>query len=183
MMNMKILEVVTPPSIYHGCSTRKTFWEGNFTVGEFSVVNIKKYGRCNVRKHIYIKGSDKYVTLDILLSFGSLDKIRIAILEPKDNFGRSEKGLITSLVSRRKQGQRSKIKERCAIRNISKKDLSNIIREFEKLPFKSYDRMRPKHEPTDSYFYLAIHLENCMVRADALNSHVYPLRTGITATK
>ena len=27
---MKFL-VVTPPSIYHGCSTRKTFWEENFT--------------------------------------------------------------------------------------------------------------------------------------------------------
>ena len=25
MMNMKLLEVVTPPSIYHGCSTWKTF--------------------------------------------------------------------------------------------------------------------------------------------------------------
>ena len=31
MMNMKVLVVVTPPSIYHGCFTRKTFWEGKFT--------------------------------------------------------------------------------------------------------------------------------------------------------
>ena len=31
MMNMKLLEVVTPPSIYHGCSTRKAFWEEKFT--------------------------------------------------------------------------------------------------------------------------------------------------------
>ena len=30
-INMKFLLVVTPPSIYHGCSTRKTFWEGKFT--------------------------------------------------------------------------------------------------------------------------------------------------------
>ena len=28
---MKFLAVVTPPSIYHGCSTRKTFWEEKFT--------------------------------------------------------------------------------------------------------------------------------------------------------
>ena len=28
---MKFLVVVTPPSIYHGCSTRKTFWEEKFT--------------------------------------------------------------------------------------------------------------------------------------------------------
>ena len=31
-VNMKFLVVVTPPSIYHGCSTRKTFWEEKFTV-------------------------------------------------------------------------------------------------------------------------------------------------------
>ena len=47
MMNMKILAVLTPPSIYHGCSTHNTFWEGkfsgeeNFTLGEFSAVNMK----------------------------------------------------------------------------------------------------------------------------------------------
>ena len=47
MMNMQILAVVTPPSIYHGCSTWKTFWEENFTgeenftLGDFTAVNIK----------------------------------------------------------------------------------------------------------------------------------------------
>ena len=28
---MDFLVVVTPPSIYHGCSTQKTFWEEKFT--------------------------------------------------------------------------------------------------------------------------------------------------------
>ena len=28
---MKFLVVVRPPSIYHGCSTWKTFWEEKFT--------------------------------------------------------------------------------------------------------------------------------------------------------
>ena len=47
MINMKLLAVVTPPSISHGCSTQKTFreekftGEGNFTLGEFSSVNMK----------------------------------------------------------------------------------------------------------------------------------------------
>ena len=43
MMNMKLLTVVAPPSIYHGCSTRKTFWEEKITGEEklFSAVNIK----------------------------------------------------------------------------------------------------------------------------------------------
>ena len=47
-----------------------------------------------------------------------------------------------------------------------------IIKEFEKLPYESYEKKSPKNEPTESYFYLAIHLEKCMTRADALNSHV-----------
>ena len=47
----------------------------------------------------------------------------------------------------------------------------------------SYERRRPKYEPNDSYFYLARQLEKYTMRADALNSHVYPVRTEITATK
>ena len=65
MMNMKLLSVVTPPSIYHGWSNRKTFWEEKFTLGEFTSVNMKNYGRWNVRKHRDIKDSDEYITLDI----------------------------------------------------------------------------------------------------------------------
>ena len=40
---MKFLVVVTPQSIYHGCSTRKTFWEEKFTGKQylFEYVNIK----------------------------------------------------------------------------------------------------------------------------------------------
>ena len=83
MMNMKILAVVTPPSICHYCSTGKTFWEEKFTLGELSDVNMKNYGHQNVRKHREIKGSDKYVTLDIPLNFRSLDKIRITSSESK----------------------------------------------------------------------------------------------------
>ena len=64
-------------------------------------------------------------------------------------------------------------KERYAIGNVSKKGLSNIIREFEKLPYDSYERKRSKHEPTDSYFYLTIQPAKCMMRAGDLNLHVY----------
>ena len=64
---MKFLVVVTPPSIYHGCSTRKTFWEEKFTGKQdlFESVNMKKFGRRKVRKHKDIKGSEKCVTLNI----------------------------------------------------------------------------------------------------------------------
>ena len=60
-------------------------------------MNMKNCGHCNVRKHRYIKDSDKYITLDILLKFVSLENTRITSSEPKDNIGRSGKGLITSL--------------------------------------------------------------------------------------
>ena len=58
---------------------------------------------------------------------------------------------------------------RYAIGNVSKKDISNIIREFEKLPYESDDKKSPKHEPTDNLFYLAIKLTKCMMRPDTLN--------------
>ena len=76
---MKFLAVVTPPYIYHSCSTRKMFWEEKFTGKEslFLAVDMKNCGRCNVRKHKEIRGSDKYVTLDISSKFDSLNKMKI----------------------------------------------------------------------------------------------------------
>ena len=85
MMNMKLLSVVTPPSIYHGCSTRKTFWEGKFTAKEnlFLAVNMKNCGHRNVKRHKEIKGSNKHFILDILLKFDKLDNIKITSSESK----------------------------------------------------------------------------------------------------
>ena len=99
---MKLLAVVTPPSIYHGCSTRKTFWEENFTGKEFFslAVDMKNCGRCNVRKEKEISGSDKYVilkkqkeisggdkyvTLDISSKFDSLDEMKSHLQSQKEN--------------------------------------------------------------------------------------------------
>ena len=80
-MNMKLLAVVTPPPIYHGCSTRKTLWAEKFTLGDFTPVNMKSCGGQNVRKQRDIKDRDKYITVDISLEFGSLDKMRITSSE------------------------------------------------------------------------------------------------------
>ena len=47
MINMKLLAVVTPPSIYHGCYAWKIFLEEKFTgkkkftIGELSDVNMR----------------------------------------------------------------------------------------------------------------------------------------------
>ena len=73
MMNTKLLDVVTPPSIYHSCSTRKKLWGGKL----LSAMNMKNCGRCNVSKHRENKGSDNYVTLDISLKFDIMDKMKI----------------------------------------------------------------------------------------------------------
>ena len=62
---MKFL-VVTPPSIYHGCSTCKTFWEKKFTGKKqdfFEPVKMRNCGKRNFRKHREIKDSDERVTL------------------------------------------------------------------------------------------------------------------------
>ena len=62
---MKFLAIVSPPSIYHGCSTRKTFWEENLA-GEkqdlFEPVSMRNCGKRNVRKHKEFKKGDESVT-------------------------------------------------------------------------------------------------------------------------
>ena len=131
---MKFLVVVTPPSIYHGCSTRKTFWEGKFTGKQdlFQYVNMKNCGRQKVRKHKEIKGSDKCVTLNISENFESLNKMETTSSESKLELGRSGKGLVTVLGIKTKARSKIYKKARYAIVNFSMKDLSNIIKEFEK---------------------------------------------------
>ena len=74
---MKFLVVVTPPSIYHGCSTQKTFWEEKFTGKQdlFQSVNMKNCGRRKVRKHKEINGSDTCVTSNISKKFDNLNNM------------------------------------------------------------------------------------------------------------
>ena len=70
---------------------------------------------------------------------------------------------------------------RYSILNVSKKDLSKIIREFEKFEKSPYEKKRPKYEPTDSYFYLARQLAKYMMRSDTLNWNNYGGYTKMTA--
>ena len=86
MMNTKLLEIVTPPYIYHGCSTQKNFWEEKFVGGGklFSAVNMKNCGCQYVSKHRYIKGDDRYITLDIWLKSDNLQKMKITSSESKE---------------------------------------------------------------------------------------------------
>ena len=63
-MNIKLLAVITPPSIYHSCSTWKTLWEEKFTP-----VNMKNCVCRSVRKHRDIKDGEKYIDFYISLDF------------------------------------------------------------------------------------------------------------------
>ena len=91
---MKFLLVVIPPYIFHGCSTRKTFWEEKFTGKEdsFLSVNMRDCGPRKVRKHKDIKDSDKIVTLDISAKFDSLKIWKPHIQSQKKNWKDQERG-------------------------------------------------------------------------------------------
>ena len=92
--------------------------------------------------------------------------------------------MVTSLGFNTKSKVRKKYKKaRYVIRNVSEKDLLKIIKDFEKIEKLPYEKKRPKHEPTDCYFYLARQLVKCTMRSDTLNSHVYPIGREMTATK
>ena len=81
--------------------------------------------------------------------------MRITSSKSKDNLGRSGKGLINSLGIKAKIRPKKYKKVRYAIGNFTDKDLSKNIREFEKLPYKSDEKRRPRHEPTGSCLYLS----------------------------
>ena len=103
---MKFLVVVTPTSIYHGCSTRKTFWEEKFTGKKQDLFESVKMRNCvqrNVRKQKEIKGGEKCVTLNmyeilnISEKFDDLDKMETASSESKVKMEGSGKWLVTAL--------------------------------------------------------------------------------------
>ena len=108
---MKFLLVLTPPFMYHGFSTQKTFWEEKFTGNKqdlFESVNMRKCSQSNVRKHKEIKGSDKCVTLNmyeilnISEKFDDLDKMETTSSESKVKMEGSGKGLVTALALKTK---------------------------------------------------------------------------------
>ena len=105
----------------------------------FESMNMRKCGQRNVRKHKEIKGSDKCVTLNMyeILKFSekfdNLDKMETTSSESKVKMEGSGKGLVTALALKTKARSTKYKKARYAIGNVSKKDLSKKIKEFEKL--------------------------------------------------
>ena len=81
--------------------------------------------------------------------------------------------MVTALDFKTKVRLQKYKKARYAIENVSEKDLSKIIKEFEKIGKVPYAKRIPKHEPTPSYFNLVRQLAKCMMRSDEHNQHVH----------
>ena len=94
---------------------------------------MKNCCRHKVRKHKEIKVGYKYVTLEISSKFDSMDKMKTTSSDSKGKLEISEKGLVTSLGFKTKLRSQKYKKERYAIRNVSEKDLSKIIKEFKSI--------------------------------------------------
>ena len=132
---MKFLVVVTPPYIYHGCSTRKTFWEEKITGKKdlFQSVNMKNCGRRKFRKHGEIKGSDKIVTLNVSAKFDILNKMKTTYSESKGKLGISGKGLVTALAFKTKVRLQKYKKARYVIGNVSERTFHRLSKSLKKL--------------------------------------------------
>ena len=164
---MKLLEVVTPPSVYHACFTRKTFLREHFTGEEKSHL---VSSQLRTRKIVVVA---LLLNTDISrIVTNTSPRWESNIQRRNKNLGRSEMELISSLGINAKVRPDKYKKARYSIGNIIMKDPSKIIRYFEKLPNINMKWGGPNTIP----------LVKCMLRADPLNSHIYPLRTETTGT-
>ena len=120
----------------------------------FQSVNMKICGRCKVRKHKEIKGGDKIDTLNVSEKYDILNKMETTYSESKGKLGRSGKGLVTAPDIKTRVRLQNYKKARYAIGNVSMKDLSNIIKDFEKIVKVPYVKRIPKNKPTSSYYHL-----------------------------
>ena len=81
--------------------------------------------------------------------------------------------MVTALAFKTKVRSPKYQKARYAIGNVSEKDLSKIIKEFETIGKVPYLKRIPKHESTPSYLHLVRCVAECMMRSDEHNRHVH----------
>ena len=89
--------------------------------------------------------------------------MKITSSDSKGKLEISGKGLVTALDFKTKVRSQKYKKARYAIGNVSERDILKIIKEFEKIGKLPYEKKRPKHEPTHSYFHLLRQLVKCIV--------------------
>ena len=83
--------------------------------------------------------------MNVSAKFDILNKTETTSSESKVKLGRSGKGLVTALAFNTKVKSKKYTKARYAIRNVSDKDLSKIIKEFDKIGKVPYVKRIPKH--------------------------------------
>ena len=76
------------------------------------------------------------------------------IFRVKSKIGEISKGVGNRSGSQDQRKVEKYKKARYAIGNVSEKDLSKIIKEFERIGRIPYVKSTPKHEPTSSYYHL-----------------------------
>ena len=81
--------------------------------------------------------------------------------------------MVTALGFKTKVRSQKYKKARYAIGNVSMKELSNKIKDFEKSVKVPYLKSIPKHEPTLSYSHLVVCLGEFMMRCGENNHHVH----------
>ena len=81
--------------------------------------------------------------------------------------------MVTALALKTKISSQKFKKKRYAIENVSKKDLSKIIKEFEKIGKVPYVKWIPIREPTFSYYHLVRFIAECMMRSYEHNWQVH----------
>ena len=101
--------------------------------------------------------------------------------DSKGKLGIPGKGLVTALALKTKVRSQKYKKVRYDIGNVSMKDLSDIIKEFEKIVKVPYVKSIPKHEPTSSFYNLVRCIAECMMISDEHNQHVHISYTEDTA--
>ena len=63
------------------------------------------------------------------------------------------------------------------------KELSSIIKEFEKIVKVTYVKRIPKHDPTSCYYHLVGCIAECMLRCGEDNHHVHDVHDGYEEEK
>ena len=84
--------------------------------------------------------------------------------------------MVNALALRTKTRSKKYKKARYAIGNVSMKDLSNKIKEFENIVKLPYVKRIPKHKPTSSYFPLVVCIAECMMRCGENNHNVHDVQ-------
>ena len=132
---MKLLAVVTPPSIYHGWSTRKTLWEEKFTGKEmffclrtWNIVVVAKLGN-TMRSRVVTSTSHWTSHQNLTVWTGWKPHLQIQ----KENWKDQEKGWLPLWFSVPKQSRKNKKRQGMTSEMSARRTFRRLLRILRKL--------------------------------------------------